>query len=83
MSNTSIAALFGSYQLVSFIVSEISAFMRTDRQADRRTWLDRLYFRHTLWGRKRLLYFMGSETIPFTCYTFILEYMYIYKRDSF
>jgi len=26
---------------------------------------------YTLWGRKRLLYFMGSETIPFTCYTFM------------
>jgi len=27
---------------LALIVSEISAFIRTDRQADRRTWLDRL-----------------------------------------
>jgi len=27
---------------IALIVSEISAFIRTDRQTDRRTWLDRL-----------------------------------------
>jgi len=27
---------------LAYIVSEISAFIRTDRQTDRRTWLDRL-----------------------------------------
>jgi len=27
---------------LALIVSEISAFIRTDRQTDRRTWLDRL-----------------------------------------
>jgi len=46
---------------VAFIVSEITEFIRTDEQTDmaRSTWLVILI---------RNIYFMGSETLPFTCY---------------
>jgi len=58
---------------LDLIVSEISAFIRTDRQTDSRTWLDRLgYIKNifTLWGRKRFLlpvtYFPTNIVYPFT-----------------
>jgi len=46
---------------VAFILSEITEFIRTDEQTDmaRSTWLVILI---------RNIYFMGSETLPFTCY---------------
>jgi len=65
------------------IVSEISAFIRTDGQTD--ILIKNIY---TLWGRKRFLppdqeyiYFMGSETLPSTCY--ILYILYGVGNDSF
>jgi len=41
---------------LALTVSEISAFIRTDRQTDRRTWLDRSD------PDQEYIYFMGSET---------------------
>jgi len=43
------------------IVSEISAFIRTDGRTDRRTWLERD-------PDQEYIYFMGSETLPSACY---------------
>jgi len=45
---------------LSSLVSEISAFIRTDR----RTWLDRLASDPV----QEYIYFMGSETLPSACY---------------
>jgi len=71
---------------VPFMVFEISAFIQRNKQTDRRTWL----------GSTRLVFliknFMGSETLPSTCYILSDESSipfystsngYIYERSVF
>jgi len=97
MSNTSIAALFGSYQLVSFIVSEISASIYSFRDRsvhpDRRTWLVILIKNiYTLWGRKRFLlhvrvgnasfYLLWGRKRFFCCYILSEESSLLFYSSS-